>query len=89
MKAGNKMETIYLNDFCTDGIIKEKEFKQKISSINWPEYKDKTVLIKGCADVPIPTWAYMMLGITLAKYAKKILFGEPCSSIILFNKITN
>ena len=80
------MDTIYLNDFCTDGILKEKDFKEKVSSINWLKFIDKTVLIKGCADVPIPTWAYMMIAVALSKHAKKILFGEPCSSITIFNK---
>ncbi|OUW61258.1 MAG: hypothetical protein CBD58_03375 [bacterium TMED198] len=85
MKPGSRMETIYLNDYCTDGIIKEKDFKEKLFSKNWSKFKGKTVLIKGCADIPIPTWAYMMLSIVLAQHCKKILFGEPCSAITLHN----
>ena len=59
--SGNNIETIDLNDFLSDGIIKEKDFKKKVDIINWNTYSDKKVLIKGCASVPIPTWAYMMI----------------------------
>ena len=30
MKSGNKIKTIDLNDFLTDGIIKEEKFREKI-----------------------------------------------------------
>ena len=32
------METIYLDDFLDDGIIKEKSFREKVSAINWQDY---------------------------------------------------
>ena len=32
------METIYLDDFLDDGIIKEKSFLEKVSAINWQDY---------------------------------------------------
>ena len=86
MKPGSRMETIYLNDYCTDGIIKEKDFKEKLFSKNWSKFKGKTVLIKGCASVPIPTWAYMMLTSQLTLHAKQILYGELCSAYLIFKK---
>ena len=54
------METIYLNDFLDDGILKEKIFREKVANIDWSQYSDKRVLIKGCSEVPIPTWAYLL-----------------------------
>ena len=54
------METIYLNDFLDDGILKEKIFREKVANIDWSKYSDKRVLIKGCSEVPIPTWAYLI-----------------------------
>ena len=32
------METIYLDDFLDEGIIKEKSFRKKVSEINWDDY---------------------------------------------------
>ena len=86
MKTGNNIEIIDLNDFLSDGIIKEKQFKEKIDILNWNEYSNKKVLIKGCASVPIPTWAYMILTAKLTLVAKKIMYGELCSSYTVFNK---
>ena len=86
MKSGNKIEVIDLNDFLSEGILKENNFKEKIKTINWGDYSNKKVLIKGCASVPIPTWAYMMLTAKLTLFAKQVLYGELCSAYLIFNK---
>jgi len=80
------METIYLNDFLDDGILREKIFREKISKIDWSQYSDKRVLIKGCSEVPIPTWAYLIITAELAQFVKRIYFGELRSAIKVFVK---
>jgi len=75
------MEKIELDDFLTDGILKEKEFKSKIKEINWGIYKNKKVLIKGCTAVPVPTWSYLIITAKLTPIAKAVYFGEPCSAV--------
>ena len=80
------METIYLDDFLDDGIIKEKSFREKVSAINWQDYNSKRVMIKGCTSVPVPTWAYLMIVSHLSQYANRIYFGEPCSAVEIFKK---
>ena len=80
------MDTIYLDNFLTDGILKEKPFRKLVSEINWMEYKEKRVLIKGCTSVPVPTWAYLIITAQLAQYAKNIIYGEPCANIKIFNR---
>jgi len=86
MKSGNKIKTIDLNDFLSDGIIKEEKFKKKLNAIDWMEFSNQKVLIKGCASVPIPTWAYMMITARLTKYASQVLYGELCSAYSIFKK---
>ena len=81
-----KIETIYLDDFTNDGIIIEKEFRKKIDSTDWNLYKDKKVLIKGCASAPIPTWAYLIITARLTSVANRILYGELCSAYEIFKK---
>ena len=78
------MDTIYLDDFLCDQIIKEKEFRQKVISKNWEKFSNKKVLIKGCAKSPVPTWAYLIIATELTKHAKSIYFGESCSAIKIF-----
>ena len=78
------METIHLDDFLENQILIEKKFREKIDNTNWDNYKNKKVLIKGCAQAPIPTWAYMIITTRLIKYAKNIYFGESCSAIKIY-----
>ena len=83
------MKTIYLDDFLDNGIIKEKSFRKKISTINWDSYNAEKVLIKGCATAPVPTWAFMIITAHLSKHVNSILFGEPCSTIRIFDNTAN
>ena len=39
------METIFLDDFLIDGLIKEVDFRLKIKKIDWSKYKNKKVRI--------------------------------------------
>ena len=80
------MDTIYLNDYLDNKIIKENSFRKKIDQTNWEKYNGKRVLIKGCADAPIPTWAYMIITSKLVEYAEKVYFGEPCAAVKIYNK---
>jgi|TARA_B110000467_G_scaffold51372_1_gene47032 hypothetical protein len=80
------METIYLDNFITEGILKEKIFRQLVGKIEWSNYKDKRVLIKGCTSVPVPTWAYLIITAQLSQYAKHILYGEPCATVKIFTR---
>ena len=79
------MKTIYLDDFLDQEIIKEKSFREKIDNTRWNHYKNKKVLIKGCAKSPVPTWAYLIITAKLTSYAKSIYFGEPCSAIKIYS----
>ena len=84
---GVKLTTIYLDDFLTDGIIKENDFRDKINSIDWTVYKNKRVMIKGCTSSPVPTWSYLIITAQLVEYAREILYGEPCSAVKIFKRI--
>tara|TARA_B100000401_G_scaffold435767_1_gene378036 strand:+ start:111 stop:359 length:249 start_codon:yes stop_codon:yes gene_type:complete len=78
------MEKIELDDFLSQGILKEKDFRQKIDEIDWEIYKNKKVLIKGCTSSPVPIWSYLIITARLTGVAKGIYFGEPCSSISIY-----
>ena len=80
------METIYLNDFLDGEIFREKFFREKVAEMDWSQYQDKRVLIKGCSEVPIPTWAYLILTAELAQFVKRIYFGELRSAVKIFVK---
>ncbi len=80
------METILLDDFVDGGIIREKSFRQKVAEMDFEQYRDQKVIIKGCADVVIPTWAYLILTANLAQVAEKLYYGEPRYAVKIFNR---
>lgn len=57
-------------------ILKEKDFREHIKNEDWSKYKDKYVAITCSNDAIVPTWAYMLLSLSLQSYAKKIVFGK-------------
>lgn len=80
------METILLDDFLDNGIIREKSFREKISSMDFSLFSKKKVIIKGCAGVTVPTWAYLIIVANLSQVADKIYFGEPRHAVKIFSR---
>lgn len=46
--------------------------------------QDKRVIIKGCANKPIPATAYAQLVTKIYPLVKSIMFGEACSTVPLY-----
>ena len=80
------METMHLDDFLHEGVIREKKFREKVAEIDWTQYRGKRVLLRGCADVPVPTWAFLIITAHLAEYVERIYFGELRSAVKIFVK---
>ena len=80
------METILLDDFVDGGIIREKSFRQKVAEMDFEQYRNQKVIIKGCADVVVPTWAYLILTARLAQVAEKLYYGERRYAVKIFNR---
>lgn len=57
-------------------ILKEKEFREALKSLNPDVYKDKNVAITCTADAVIPMWAYMLVASKLQPSAKEVVFGD-------------
>ena len=84
--------TTYLTPFTKKvivGNLKDLEtaiFHDIISEFPLDNFKNKPVIIKGCANKPIPETAYIQLIEKLQPVAKSIMFGEACSTVPLFKK---
>lgn len=61
-------------------------YQDIINNLDISEYQDKPVIIKGCANKPIPDNAYTMMTIKLHGVAKSVMYGEACSSVPLYKK---
>ncbi len=56
-------------------ILKEKDFREFIRNHDWAAYRGKYVSVCCSADAIVPTWAFMLLSISLQPYANKVVFG--------------
>lgn len=61
-------------------------YQQALAEINAEEYRDKRIVIKGCGDKDVPTFAYVELTRILTPVAKSIMYGEPCSTVPVFKR---
>ncbi len=82
--------TIHANPFAKKvsvGTLKELEtiiFTEIICQLDLSVYKNKSVIIKGCAQKPIPENAFILLTQKLQPVVKSLMYGEACSSVPLF-----
>ncbi len=57
-----------------------------IQDLDFSVYQDKTVIIKGCSNKPVPPNAYLWAAAKLQPFAKSVMYGEACSSVPLYKR---
>ena len=57
-------------------ILKEKDFRQVLSELNWETYRDQIVTIYCSADAIIPMWAYMLVSTGLSSVNAQVYYGK-------------
>lgn len=84
--------TTYLSPFAKKVVVGNLElletaiFQNIINNLDVSEYHDKSLIIKGCSEKPIPETASVQLVEKLLPIAKTIMYGEPCSTVPLFKR---
>lgn len=58
-------------------------FQELLDDFDVEPYTNKPVIIKGCAHLPIPQNAYVLLIAKLQPVVKSLMYGEACSSVPL------
>ena len=61
-------------------------YTEVINNLDFSQYQDMPVIIKGCSHKPVPKNAYLLLLQKLQPVAKSIMYGEACSSVPIFKK---
>lgn len=89
--ANSKLVTIDLEDFYPNGeriafdiskwmmegiVLREKDFRKQAKNHDWAQYKDSYVALYCSTEAIIPGWAYLLLTLHLAPYAKKVIVGN-------------
>ena len=59
-------------------------YQELISFLDFKDFANAPVIIKGCAEKPIPNSAFAFLIEKLQPIAKSIMFGEACSTVPLY-----
>ncbi|MEJ6792092.1 MAG: DUF2480 family protein [Lacinutrix sp.] len=83
---------VNLEPFVEKAIIGDLEnletsiYQDIINKIDVDSFKNMPVIIKGCANKPVPVNAYTMLIKKLKPVAKSLMYGEACSSVPLFKR---
>jgi hypothetical protein len=61
-------------------------FVRALEEEDWSAYEDRPVVIKGCGSDIVPPVAYMIATQKLQQVARKLMYGEPCSSVPLWRR---
>lgn len=78
LKPLEKIEVLDIKDHLFMGlIVKEKEFRESVSSIDFTKFKDKIVAVICSADAILPPWIYMLIAEKIFTHAKNIYFDNP------------
>lgn len=78
------MPAFELDAFAENGILREQSVREAFGAYDWKQYRGKTVHIRGCGKVMIPTWAYLMAATHLSQVARRITFGEDKAPMLIF-----
>jgi hypothetical protein len=72
--------------FGTLDQLEDTLFLEKLSVIDWTQYRDAKVVVKGCSKIKVPVSAYVEAVRRLRSIASSIMFGEPCSTVPLYKR---
>lgn len=69
-------------------VIRDELYRRSLSTVNWEQYKDKFVILKGCSDTekPVPESAYLYATKKLVPHVQKLMYGEACSNVPVFRR---
>lgn len=82
--------TVYLQPFAPKVVNGTKNelllslYQGILSELDYSDFIDKPVILKGCSNKPVPQQAYVLAIEHLMPFAKSIMFGEACSSVPLY-----
>ena len=80
------MPVFDLQVLAIDGVIRERNLRDAFAHYNWETLRDKSVHIRGCGEITVPTWAYAMAAAHIARVARKISYGEEQAPIPIFER---
>jgi len=84
--------SVYLQPFAKKVVfgdlayLESQLFNETLSAMDWEQFRDGKVVIKGCSKVNVPVSVYVEVTSRLRPIAASIMYGEPCSTVPLYKK---
>ncbi len=87
MLLSNKLSP-YVNELVFGSLetLEAVLLSKALAKIDFNTFANERVVVKGCADIDIPIFAYVEITRQLSKVAKSIMYGEPCSTVPIFKR---
>lgn len=82
----------YLDGVAKDSYVGTAKEMQKhliiknIAAIEVDEFAEQRIVVKGCGDVNIESFAYAEITKVLLPVVKSLMYGEPCSTVPVYKK---
>jgi hypothetical protein len=76
-------------EFGTLDDLEEILFRETLSKVNWDQFRDAKVIVKGCSKVNVPSSAYVFTVSKLQPIVSSLMFGEACSTVPLYKRKAN
>lgn len=70
--------------FGTVSELEKHLFRNSIATIDWQNFFQEKVVVKGCSKIEVPTEVYVEVASRLKSVAFSIMYGEACSTVPLF-----
>lgn len=87
MLIASRLKTIAASvGFGRAADVRRDFYVRALDEENWARYTDKIVVVKGCGNKVVPVDAYMIATQKLQEVARKLMYGEPCSSVPLWRR---
>jgi hypothetical protein len=67
--------------------LEQALYQQALAKIDPEIYRNAKVVVKGCGDIPVPTYAYVEITRLLSPVVQSIMYGEPCSTVPILKNI--
>ncbi len=87
MLIGSKLSGIARSvAYGTPADLVRDHYVRALDAMDWEPYRDRIVVVKGCASKIVPEGAYLLATMKLQQVARKLMYGEPCSSVPLWRR---
>jgi hypothetical protein len=87
MLVGSRLDGIAASvAFGREEDLVREYYARAVDRFDWSVFRDRIVVVKGCASRIVPTSAYLLATQKLQEVARKLMYGEPCSSVPLWRR---